>query len=69
MWIFGSPEGGVVGGVIGSPALTLDRGLPESSVKMPETESPLALETGPEVRTLPLPKVVIAFRGKFERLE
>lgn len=65
---WGSLEGGVVGGVIGSPALALDCKLPESSVNAPDPESPLALETCPKVRWPTLPMEVIALKEKFERL-
>lgn len=40
---FKSPNGGVVGGVIGSPETGLDK-LPESLDRMVEPESPLAVE-------------------------
>ena len=75
---FGLPArtlaGGVVGGVMGSPGLGLRMGLecklPEPSVNAaepgPAPESELELETGPVERP-PLPRVVIALRGKFER--
>lgn len=60
-----SLNGGVVGGVIGSP--TLEPRLPESSVKLPYAESLPAAETGPVDRLTVLPNDVTALREKLAR--
>lgn len=64
----GSLDGGVVGGVMGSPTLTLDWRLPESSVRVADPESPLALETWPEVQWEGLAMAVTELREKLGRL-
>jgi len=64
-----SLDGGVVGGVIGSPAPGLDGMLPESSVRAPEPDSPEAEEPSPEMRDPALLNVAMGFVPKAKVVE